>query len=167
MNRHYTVEHYLGRMRKIKEFMPKCALSTDIIAGFPTETEEEHQMTLDVMREVRYDGAYMFKYSPRERTKAWKMGDDIPEDVKTRRLSEIIQLQQSIAKEINADTVGETLEVLVEGPSKRNANQWHGRTGTNKVVIFPHEDTRGYVIGDFVHAKITGSSSATLFGELV
>ncbi|MEN9795603.1 MAG: tRNA ((37)-C2)-methylthiotransferase MiaB, partial [Bacteroidota bacterium] len=106
MNRTYTVEHYLSRMRRIKHVMPNCATSTDIIAGFCTETEDDHQRTLDVMREVRYEGAYMFAYSPRENTKAWKMGDDVPDDVKNRRLSEIIELQRGISGELNQTEPG-------------------------------------------------------------
>lgn len=167
MNRTYTVEHYLGRIRRIKQAMPDCAMSTDIIAGFCTETGEDHQRTLDVMREVRYEGAYMFAYSPRENTKAWKMGDDVPDEVKNRRLNEIIELQNGISREINALEIGRTHGVLVEGPSKRNAAQWKGRTDTNKTVIFPHEDVRGYVIGDIVNVTIESSSSATLVGKLV
>jgi tRNA-2-methylthio-N6-dimethylallyladenosine synthase len=167
MNRTYTVDHYLKRIERIKSVMPNCALSTDIITGFCTETEEDHRDTLDAVRTVRYDGAYMFAYSPRENTKAWKMGDDVPEDVKARRLEEIIALQRSISKEINHTEIGKTFDVLVEGPSKKNANEWRGRTDTNKTVVFPHEDIRGYVIGDIVRVSIDGSSSATLFGKLI
>jgi tRNA-2-methylthio-N6-dimethylallyladenosine synthase len=173
MNRHYTVEHYKERLRKIKETMPSCALSTDIIVGFPTETEEEHQATLDLMREVRYDGAYMFKYSPRERTKAWKMGDDVPEDVKTRRLNEIIDQQQRISLEINQAAIGTVEEILVEGASRRNPAEWQGRTDSNKIVIFPHltdqknGQTAGYVVGDRVRARISRATSATLFGDIL
>ena len=167
MNRTYTVEHYMGRINRIKQVMPDCALSTDIIAGFCTETEDDHQRTIDVMRAARYDGAYMFAYSPRENTKAWKMGDDVPDEVKSRRLAEIIDVQNEIAKEINLGEVGKTHAVLVEGPSKRNAAEWKGRTDTNKLVIFPHMDQRGYVIGDTVNVAINRTTSATLFGELV
>lgn len=167
MNRTYTVEHYMGRINRIKQIMPGCALSTDIIAGFCTETEDDHQRTLDVMRAARYDGAYMFAYSPRENTKAWKMGDDVPDEVKSRRLAEIIDVQNEIAKEINMGEVGKTHVVLVEGPSKRNAAEWKGRTDTNKLVIFPHMDQRGYVVGDTVNVTINRTTSATLFGELV
>ena len=100
MNRNYSVEHYIGRIQKIREIMPECSLSTDIIAGFPTETEEEHKQTLDLMREIRYDGAYMFKYSARDNTKAYAMTDDVPDDVKTRRLQEIIDLLNNISREL-------------------------------------------------------------------
>lgn len=166
MNRTYTVDHYLGRISRIREMMPDCALSTDIIAGFCTETAEDHQATLDVMRTVRYDGAYMFAYSPRENTKAWKMGDDVPAEVKNQRLQEIIELQNDISREINLTEVGRQHHVLVEGPSKRNNEEWKGRTDTNKTVIFPHEDQRGYIVGDTVRCTITHSNSATLFGKL-
>lgn len=167
MNRTYTVEHYIGRIRRIKQAMPNCAMSTDIIAGFCTETEDDHQRTLDLMREVRYEGAYMFAYSPRENTKAWKMGDDIPDDIKNRRLSEIIELQRGVSGELNQTEPGVVHPVLVEGPSKRNSAQWKGRTDTNKTVVFTHDGTRGYIIGDTVQVKIDRANSATLFGELV
>lgn len=174
MNRHYTVEHYKERMRKIKEFMPNCALSTDIIVGFPTETEEEHQMTVELMREIRYDGAYMFLYSPRERTKAWKMEDDVPYDVKVRRLDEIVKQQQRIAGEINQLAIGTTEDVLVEGPSRRNPDtEWQGRTDTNKIVIFPHLTDKnasvhaGYMVGDMVKVKVERASAAAFFGQIV
>ena len=119
------------------------------------------------MREVRYDGAYMFAYSPRDNTKAYKWGDDVPDEVKKRRLDEVISLQNQIAAEINQGEIGRIHEVLVEGPSKRNASEWKGRSDTNKTVIFPHDDVRGYVVGDIVKVKIDRSTSATLFGQLV
>jgi tRNA-2-methylthio-N6-dimethylallyladenosine synthase len=167
MNRTYTVEHYMQRMERIRAAMPLAALSTDIIAGFCTETEDDHQRTLDVMRAVRYDGAYMFAYSPRENTKAWKMGDDVPDEIKSRRLQEIVDLQQAIAAEINATEVGRIHDVLVEGPSKRNASEWRGRSDTNKTVIFPHDETADYIVGDTIRTCITRSTSATLFGERI
>ncbi len=167
MNRKYSVEHYLERMAKIKELMPGCALSTDIITGFPTETEEDHRMTMELMAQVRYDGAFMFKYSPRERTRAWKMGDDVPDEIKTRRLNEVIAQQQEIAAEINQQAIGSTEVALVEGPSKRNPAEWQGRSDTNKVVIFPHNEQSDYVVGDTIRVRIERSTSATLFGEVV
>lgn len=167
MNRTYTVEHYLERIARIKEAMPHCAMSTDIIAGFCTETEADHQHTLDVMRKVRYEGAYMFAYSPRENTKAWKMGDDVPDEVKNQRLTEIIELQNEISRELNAAEAGRIHSVLVEGASKRNAAEWKGRTDTNKTVIFPHDGTAGYVVGDVVNVVIERGTSATLFGKLL
>jgi len=166
MNRGYTVEQYLERIERIRSVMPNCALSTDIIAGFCTETEEDHQATLELLRTVRYDGAYMFKYSPREGTKAWKWGDDVPEEVKLRRLNEIIALQQQISYEINQQReIGQVHEVLVEGPSKRNPEQWQGRTDTNKMVIFPKHPSFG--VGSLILVRITAATSATLFGEVV
>ncbi len=164
MNRTYTVEHYLERIDKIRELIPGVALSTDIIAGFPTETEEDHQKTLQVMCEVRYDGAYMFKYSPRERTKAWAMGDSVPEKVKTRRLQEIIEQQNRISLEKNTEQVGKTSEVLVEGPSKRDPAEWKGRTRENHTVIFPKGDVD---VGEYIHVNIGRATSATLFGSQV
>jgi tRNA-2-methylthio-N6-dimethylallyladenosine synthase len=167
MNRTYSVDQYLQRIERIRSVMPDCALSTDIIAGFCTETEEDHQATLAVMHQVRYDGAYMFAYSPRENTKAWKMGDDVAPEVKSRRLNEIIGQQNQISREVNAGEKGRTHQVLVEGPSKRDPMEWKGRTDTNKTVIFKHEDVRGYVVGDVVQVTIEHSTSATLFGSLV
>jgi len=170
MNRTYSVEHYMQRIERIRQAMPLCALSTDIIAGFCTETEEDHQATLDVMRAVKYDGAYMFAYSPRENTKAWKMGDDVPDEVKQRRLQEIIAAQSDISREINNAEIGRIHSVLVEGPSKRNSAEWKGRTDTNKTIIWQHIADNGgvgnYVVGDVVMVKVNRSTSATLFGEL-
>ena len=166
MNRTHPVEHYYERIEMIKKLMPDCALSTDIITGFPTETEEDHEATMELMRKVRYDGAYMFKYSPRERTKAWKMGDDIPDEVKVRRLNEIINQQNVIAREINQTLIGKTEHILVEGPSKKNPMEWQGRTDSNKVAIFPQNEHAPYVIGDIIPVIIEKASSATLFGRL-
>ncbi|MGQ9820068.1 MAG: tRNA (N6-isopentenyl adenosine(37)-C2)-methylthiotransferase MiaB [Candidatus Kapaibacteriales bacterium] len=165
MNRNYTVEHYIGRIEKIRELMPSCALSTDIIAGFPTETFEDHLQTLQVMELIRYDGAYMFKYSPREHTKAYRWVDDVPEKEKIRRLNEIIELQSKISKEINRSEHNRIHVILVEGPAKKNQKQWKGRTDTNKVVIF--NSNPKIQIGDFVKVRIVDSTTATLFGELI
>ena len=174
MNRNYSVAHYKERLAKVREYMPSIALSTDIISGFPTETEAEHQMTMELMKEIRYDGAYMFLYSPRERTKAWKMEDDVPHEVKVRRLNEIIEQQQRITTEINQQAIGTVVEVLVEGESRRNPKtEWQGRSDTNKIVIFPHltDETQsfrvGYVVGDMVKVKIERASSSILFGIIV
>lgn len=166
MNRGYNREHYLGRISKIRELMPNIAITTDIIAGFPGETLEDHQLTLSLLQEVKYSGAFMFKYSPRENTKAFDMPDDIPEEEKLRRLNEIIDLQNKIAKEINHHEKGNIHRVLVESPSKRNPEDWMGRSDTNKVVIFPNPDAK-FSQGDYVNVKIKRSSSATLFGEIV
>ncbi len=162
MNRTYTREHYLSLVGRIRQRIPGAALSTDVIAGFPTETEEDHRETLSLMEAVRFDGAYMFKYSPRENTKAWKMGDDVPDDVKGRRLEEIIELQRRISLELNRAAVGRTETILLEGPSKRSELEWIGRTDTNKSVIVTKGD---FAVGDYIDARITSATSATLFGE--
>ena len=164
MNRTYTREHYLALVSKIRSRIPGVALSTDIISGFPTETEGEHKETLSLMEEVRYDGAYMFKYSPREGTPAYRLGDDIPEEVKARRLSEIISLQQKISGEVNQSLVGNTMNVMVDGPSKKSELQMSGRTDTNKTVVF---QAGQYKPGDLVLVKVERATSATLFGQVV
>ncbi len=165
MNRTYDRKHYLELVKKIRETIPGVSLSTDIIAGFPTETEEDHKLTLSLLEEVRFDGAFMFKYSPREGTKAYEMGDDVPDEVKIRRLNEIIELQQKISYEINQTMIGTEVEVLVEGESKRSSEQWMGRTDTNKVVIFPKVE--GIKPGDYIIVQIKRATSATLFGDIV
>ncbi|MFP4545090.1 MAG: tRNA (N6-isopentenyl adenosine(37)-C2)-methylthiotransferase MiaB [Candidatus Kapaibacterium sp.] len=165
MNRRYTVEHYLERIVKIREYLPDASLTTDIIAGYPGESDEDHRATLDILRGVRYDGAFMFKYSPREGTKAYKLDDNVPDEIKTTRLNEIINLQHEISDTLNKAEQGKIHEVLVEGPSKRNKDEWMGRTKTNKVVIFPNENLV-YSEGDVVTCKITRHTSATLFGEI-
>ncbi len=164
MNRTYTRAHYLELVRRIKERIPGVALSTDIIAGFPTETEEDHQQTLSLIEEVRFDGAFMFKYSPREKTRAWKMGDDVPDEVKGRRLEEIIALQRRISYEINQTMIGTTERILLEGPSKRSDLEWMGRTDANKSVIIPKAE---FGVGDYVDVRIVSATSATMFGEIV
>lgn len=164
MQRSYTIDHYMKIMDNIKRLIPDVSLSTDIITGFCTETEEDHKMTLDVMKEVRYDGAYMFKYSPREKTKAWKMEDDVDEETKTRRLVEIVELQRGISEEINLKTVGKQFEVIIEGISKKSDKMLFGRTDGNKTVIIP---INGAKPGDKVLVKVNKANSATLFGEAV
>lgn len=164
MNRTYTVEHYMERIARIREMIPEVSLSTDIIAGFPTESDDDHRATLEVIERVAYDGAYTFKYSPRENTKAWAMGDDVPEDVKTRRLDDIISLQRSISDRNNQRHVGIVERVLVDGPSKKDELEWKGRTDTNKVVIFPRGDVQ---VGDYIDVKIHRANAATLFGSIV
>ncbi|MGD8778851.1 MAG: tRNA (N6-isopentenyl adenosine(37)-C2)-methylthiotransferase MiaB [Ignavibacteria bacterium] len=165
MNRRYTIEHYLTLIEKAKEIIPGVSFSTDIITGFPTETYEDHLMTIDVMNAVRYDGAYMFKYSPREGTKAYKMNDDVPEKTKVKRLNEIIELQQKISYEINQELIGTETTILVEGFSKKSDQFLSGRTGTNKVVIIPVSEKIS--IGGYVKVKINRVTSATLFGDYV
>jgi len=164
MNRTYTIEHYLNLMEKIRTAMPGVSFSTDIIAGFPTETEYDHTMTLEVMKRVRYDGAFMFKYSPRENTKAWDMGDDVTDEVKTERLNEIISLQEEISSEVNQSLVGETVEVLVERDSSRSANDLLGRTDTNKKTLFPRNNA---LVGEYRKVKIERANAHTLFGKLI
>lgn len=165
MNRKYTREWYLERVDAIRRYMPDCAITTDLIAGFAHETEEEHHETLSLMREVGYDFAYMFKYSERPGTFAQRnLGDDIPEDVKTRRLTEIIDLQNKLSEESNKRDIGKEFEILVECTSKRSDAQLSGRTSQNKMVVFDRHD---FKVGDYVRVRITGCSSATLFGEVI
>jgi len=164
MNRTYTRDQYLNLIRKIKKVVPDISLSTDIISGFPTETEDEHKTTLDLLQEVEFDGAYTFKYSPRENTKAWQMGDDVPEEVKNRRLSEIIDVQRNISLIRNKTMIGNTVEVLVEGLSKKSDKEFCGRTDTNKMVVFPKN---GDAIGDYLGIHIERVNSATLFGTRI
>ena len=163
MNRKYTRAWYLDRVAAIRRIIPDCGLTTDIFVGYCGETEEDHQLSLSLMREVGYDSAFMFKYSERPGTYASKhLPDDIPEAVKIRRLNELIALQNEISAERNAAQVGKVVEVLVEGTSKRSRDQLFGRTEQNRVVVF----NRGiHHIGDRVMVKITSSSSATLIGE--
>lgn len=165
MNRKYDREWYLDRIAAIKRIIPGCGLSTDIMCGYHSETEEEHQETLSLMREVCFDYAFMFKYSERPGTyAAKKLEDDVSEEVKSRRLQEIIDLQGECSLESNKRDVGKTFEVLVEGFSKRSREQLFGRTSQNKVVIF---DKGNHRIGEFVNVKVTSSTSATLFGETI
>ncbi|WP_289066464.1 tRNA (N6-isopentenyl adenosine(37)-C2)-methylthiotransferase MiaB [uncultured Alistipes sp.] len=165
MNRKYSREWYLGRIAAIRRYMPDCGITTDLIAGFSGETEEEHARTLSLMREVGYDFAFMFKYSERPGTFASKhLPDDVPDDVKSRRLQEIIALQNELGRQSYLRDVGKEFEVLVEGVSKRDAGQLSGRTSQNKVVVF---DRGSHSIGDYVRVRITGCTSATLFGEEV
>ena len=162
MNRKYTREWYLERVAAIRRIIPDCAISTDIFVGYCSETEEDHQMSLSLMREVGYDSAFMFKYSERPGTYASKhLPDDVPEEVKIRRLNEMIALQNELSAEANRRCIGQQYEVLIEGVSKRSRDELFGRTGQNKVVIVPRE---GLHIGQTVPVVITESSSATLKG---
>lgn len=163
MNRKYTREWYLDRIAAIRRYMPDCAITTDLIAGFSGETEEEHAATLSLMREVGYSWAFMFKYSERPGTFAQRnLPDDVPDEVKSRRLQEIIALQNDLSLESNRRDVGREFEVLVESESKRNSGQLSGRTSQNKVVVF---DRGNHRIGDYVRVRVTGCTSATLLGE--
>jgi tRNA-2-methylthio-N6-dimethylallyladenosine synthase len=163
MNRTYTVEQYFSLVEKIRVVIPSATLSTDIIAGFPTETENDHTQTLDVIQSIGYDGAFTFKYSPREHTKAWEMNDDVPDEVKAERLNEIIELQQNISFKKNQQLVGSTVEILIELESAKSHDEWMGRTDTNKVTIFPKDNSH---IGDLVKITIDRCNSATLFGTV-
>ena len=165
MNRKYTVEWYLDRVAAIRRAMPDCSITTDVIAGFSTETLEDHEATLDLFRKVRYDYAYMFKYSLREGTYAWKhLADDIAEEEKTRRLNEIIALQGEIALENNRLEVGKEYEVLVEGESHRSKEQLFGRNSQNKVIVFDKGDA---VPGTYRRVRVEKCTAATLIGVLV
>lgn len=164
MNRKYTREWYMDRVRAIRRIIPDCAISTDIFVGYHSETEEDHQMSLSLMREVGYDSAFMFKYSERPGTYASKhLPDDVSEEVKLRRLAEMIELQTKLSAESNAKDVGKEFDVLIEGFSKRSREQLFGRTGQNKVVVFNKGNCH---IGQTVRVRITDSSSATLKGVL-
>ncbi|MBQ7420039.1 MAG: tRNA (N6-isopentenyl adenosine(37)-C2)-methylthiotransferase MiaB [Prevotella sp.] len=165
MNRKYTREWYLDRVAAIRRIIPDCGLSTDIFVGYHSETEEDHQLSLDLMREVGYDSAFMFKYSERPGTYASKhLPDDVPEEEKIRRLNELIALQTEISAQQNKKDEGKEFDVLVEGFSKRSRQQLCGRTEQNKMVVF---DKGSHHIGETVRVRITNSTSATLFGEEV
>ena len=162
MNRKYTREWYLDRVAAIRCIIPDCAITTDIFVGYSSETEEDHQQSLSLMREVGYDSAFMFKYSERPGTYASRhLPDDVPEEVKIRRLNEIIALQNELSAEANRKCIGQQYDVLIEGVSKRSRDELFGRTGQNKVVIVPRGDLH---IGQTVPVIITESSSATLKG---
>ena len=165
MNRKYTREWYMGRVEAIRRIIPDCGLSTDIFVGYHSETEEDHQLSLSLMREVGYDSAFMFKYSERPGTYASKhLPDDVPEEEKIRRLNELIALQTEISAQQNKKDEGKEFDVLIEGFSKRSREQLMGRTEQNKAVVMPKA---GHHVGETVRVKITGSTSATLLGEIV
>jgi len=165
MNRDYTREWYMDRISAIRSIIPGCAISTDIIAGFCTETEEDHKDTLSLMEWVGYDFAYMFKYSERPGTKAArKYPDDVPEEIKTRRLNEIISVQNTLSARSKKQDVGRVFEVLTEDFSKRSQDFLSGRTSQNKVVVFPAE---GHRKGEYVNVRVERCTSATLIGKAV
>jgi tRNA-2-methylthio-N6-dimethylallyladenosine synthase len=165
MNRKYTREDYMERIQAIRSIIPGCAISTDIIAGFCNETEDDHRDTLSLMDWVGYDAAFMFKYSERPQTLAADtLNDNVPEEIKDRRLTEIIHLQQKLSLTKNQDEIGKSLEILVEGSSKRSNNQYFGRSSQNKVAVF-NKTAAGQ--GEYIQVKITGATSATLLGEVV
>ena len=165
MRRRYTAEWYLERVAMIREVLPGCGITTDVIAGFCSETEEDHQQTLELFRKVGFDYAYMFYYSERPGTLAARhYPDDVPLDVKTRRLNEIITLQSELSLKSNQNDIGKTFKVLVEGPSKKNPDELCGRSGSNKMCVFPG---CGHKAGDYVDVKVLSCTSATLIGKLV
>lgn len=165
MNRKYTRQWYLDRIAAIRRIIPDAGISTDMFTGFHDESEEDFEQTLSLMREVGFDSAFMFKYSERPGTLASRtMPDNIPEEVKIERLNRMIALQNELSLESNRRDMGKSFEVLVEGPSKRNAEEYCGRTSQNKFVVFPR---RGVNAGDFVKVRITDASSATLRGEVL
>ncbi|MBQ8805230.1 MAG: tRNA (N6-isopentenyl adenosine(37)-C2)-methylthiotransferase MiaB [Bacteroidaceae bacterium] len=162
MNRKYTREWYLDRVKAIRRIIPDCGLTTDIFVGYHSETEEDHQMSLSLMRECGYDSAFMFKYSERPGTYASRhLPDDVPEETKIRRLNEMIALQNELSAESYRKDIGKVFEIMVEGVSKRSKEQLFGRTQQNKVVVF---DRGNHRIGDFVKVRVTDASSATLKG---
>lgn len=165
MRRRYTAEWYLERVAKIREVLPGCGITTDVIAGFCSETEEDHRQTLDLFRKVGFDYAYMFYYSERPGTLAARhYPDDVPPDVKTRRLNEIIALQNELSLKSNRNDIGKVFRVLVEGPSKKNPEELCGRSGSNKMCVFPGG---GHKAGDYVDVEVVSCTSATLIGKLV
>jgi tRNA-2-methylthio-N6-dimethylallyladenosine synthase len=165
MNRLHTIEEYFKLIDNIRQIIPDCSISQDIITGFPTETEEDHTSTLKALEYVKYDFGYMYAYSERPGTLAGrKMDDDIPEKTKKRRLSEIIALQRQHCQFRTEKHVGKVQEVLIEGTSKKSENEWMGRNSQNTVVVFPKEN---YKVGDFVNVQINDCTSATLKGIAV
>lgn len=163
MKRGYNIEEYLSKIEIIRKILPGCSLTTDLIAGFPMETLDDHRQTLEALEMIRYDGAYTFRYSPREGTRAYKLNDTVTEDEKIRRLQEIINCQLAISQKLNNAEIGKVHSVLIEGDSKRDKSKLMGRTDTNKVAIFPKTD-KDHTSGDIVRMKVTDASPATLFG---
>lgn len=165
MNRGYTREWYLNKVKRIREIMPDCGISSDLITGFCSETDEEHQDTISLMKEVRFDYSFTFAYSERPNTPAAKrMTDDVSEEVKKKRLQEVIELQNIHSKESNLSEIGKIRKVLIESNSKRSNQDFCGRTDQNKMVVFPKKE--GLEFGDYCYVKINEASSATLKGEI-
>lgn len=165
MNRKYTVEWYMNRVEMIRKHIPDCSITTDVFCGFCGETEEQFQGTLDMMKWVHYDTAFMFKYSERPGTyAAKKLEDDVPEEVKGERLTRMIDLQSKLSMESNEKDIGKIVEVLVEGPSKRSADDFCGRCSQNKMVVFPKQDAK---VGEYVRVKVLRFTQTTLIGEMV
>jgi tRNA-2-methylthio-N6-dimethylallyladenosine synthase len=167
MNRNYSREWYMAKVDRIREILPDCSISSDIIAGFCTETEEDHKDTLSLMEYAKYDMSYMFFYSERPGTLAQRRyKDDIPEVVKKRRLQEIVELQNKLSQESNKKDLGKIFNVLIEGNSKKSEGDWMGRNSQNKVIVFPKGD-HNYKPGDYVQVKVNDCTQATLLGEIV
>ncbi|MBD0284888.1 MAG: radical SAM protein, partial [Flavisolibacter sp.] len=166
MNRSYTREWYMAKVDGIRAIMPDCGISSDIIAGFCTETEEDHKETLDLMAYAQYDMSYMFFYSERPGTLAQRrFTDDVPEAVKKRRLQEIVEVQNHLSLESNKRDIGKIFSVLIESTSKRSEQHWMGRNSQNKVIVFPKVNYN-YEAGDYVHVKVNDCTQATLLGEI-
>lgn len=166
MNRTYTREWYLAKVNRIRELIPDCGISSDIIAGFCGETESDHQDTLSLMESCRFDMSYMYFYSERPGTlAARRYEDDVPEELKKERLEDIVNLQNRLSLESNKRDLGKVFEVLIEGDSKKSHESWMGRTSTNKVIVFPKSGLE-YVAGDYVHVKASRCTGATLMGEI-
>ncbi|MBO4403634.1 MAG: tRNA (N6-isopentenyl adenosine(37)-C2)-methylthiotransferase MiaB [Bacteroidales bacterium] len=164
MNRKYTRESYLERVESLRRILPEATLSTDLISGFCGETQQDHEATLSLMREARFDYAFMFKYSERSGTYAARhLKDDVPDNVKTERLEEVIALQRTLSHESHRRDIGKTFEVLVEGPSKRSEEHHFGRNSQNKVIVFPKAETQP---GDLVNVTVRNCTTATLLGEI-
>jgi tRNA-2-methylthio-N6-dimethylallyladenosine synthase len=166
MGRHHRIEEYVAQMDRLRELNPEVGLSTDLIVGFPTETDEDFEATLRLLDRVRYDNIYAFAYSPRPGTRAAKLPDDVPAQVKNERLNRLLDYQLEIAEKRYAERVGKEMEVLVEGPAKRGAGMWTGRTTCNRVVNFPNPSPRD-LTGRFVPVRITGATSLSLQGEVL
>ena len=165
MNRGYTIEHFKELVNYVRQKMPDVALTTDLITGFPGETEEMHQETIKLLKEVRFDSAYTFIYSPRTGTPAARMENQIDDETKHRRLQELMDTQNEISLELNREMEGKNYEIIIEGPSKQDPNHWFGRTSTNKMILFPYEE--GIKVGDTRMAKVDTAQTWVLKGELL
>ena len=164
MNRNYTVEHYLNRINKLRELMPDIAITTDVIAGFPGESNEQFMDTYKLMEEVRYDFAFMFKYSPRTGTKAADYSNQIDEEIRLQRLQKLIDLQTEITHEKYKNQIGQIKEVYVEGPSKKDINEYSGKSRDFKITIFPGDES---LVGKFVDVKVEEAAGWTLKGHII
>lgn len=165
MNRGYTIERFKELVSYVREKMPDIALTTDLITGFPGETEEMHQETLKLLKEIRFDSAYTFVYSPRKGTPAARMENQIDEETKHRRLQELMDVENEISLELNKEMEGKTFTIIVEGPSKQDETNWYGRTSSNKMILFPYRE--GIRVGDTLEAKVNTAQTWVLKGELL